>query len=61
MFFSVANTLLLCVGVTDRWFNDGDFIWGKDTLTEGILAIALVDHPTTFDCHAYNERHCVWA
>ena len=52
---------LLGVWVTDRRFNDGDFIRRQYALTKGILAIALFESAPALDSHTGEETESVRA
>jgi hypothetical protein len=45
------------IQITDRWFNNCDFIRGKNTLIELILAVSLLEFVSMFDGHADKKAH----
>ncbi len=46
--------------IANGWCNNCNFVQGKYTLAESILAIALLESPSTFNTHTNDQMQGVW-
>ena len=57
--FEQPKLIFLSVGISDRRFDDRDFIRGKDTLKEGVFAVSLFQCGTFLNSHTDKKAESI--